>query len=337
MAQSFKNAFAAALEEAAKKKLDPVGQADADIDNDGDVDSSDEYLHNRRKAIKKSMKNEEAELDEGIAGAAMGALGGYLGGKAVQNAAGVAAGGLARKAGASIAKAADIGLKTRKLAPKIGAGIGAVAGHQATKKNEIKEAEIDEAAPKAPKIDKGKAKGSISATGLRGKGMKKFDVNVAVNKNGKFEFRITDEQGKFQTVNIKKAASMLGESLEDLDSLADLREEHGVEVFEAAEAMLEEQGISFEDLSEEEIVEFIGAIARGIKRQTIDRVTTSGRTARLNRQADKDEKKTAKVNAYNAAKNRARDAKAAKKKVTGPSTGDKVRSAASAAKKKIMQ
>ena len=44
-------------------KLDPVGKADADIDNDGDTDSSDEYLHKRRKAIKKSMKTEET-VDE---------------------------------------------------------------------------------------------------------------------------------------------------------------------------------------------------------------------------------------------------------------------------------
>ena len=36
--------------------LDPVGKADADIDNDGDVDSSDKYLHARRKAISKAMK-----------------------------------------------------------------------------------------------------------------------------------------------------------------------------------------------------------------------------------------------------------------------------------------
>ena len=49
------------------KKLDPVGKADADIDNDGDVDKSDKYLHARRKKIskvigakKKGMK-EEAE------------------------------------------------------------------------------------------------------------------------------------------------------------------------------------------------------------------------------------------------------------------------------------
>ena len=29
-----------------KKKLDPVGKEDDDVDNDGDVDSSDEYLRN---------------------------------------------------------------------------------------------------------------------------------------------------------------------------------------------------------------------------------------------------------------------------------------------------
>ena len=38
------------------KKLDPVGEEDADIDNDGDTDKSDKYLHNRRKAIGKAMK-----------------------------------------------------------------------------------------------------------------------------------------------------------------------------------------------------------------------------------------------------------------------------------------
>lgn len=46
------------LGEMRKKQMDPVGKADADIDNDGDVDSSDKYLHNRRKAIAKSMKKE---------------------------------------------------------------------------------------------------------------------------------------------------------------------------------------------------------------------------------------------------------------------------------------
>ena len=42
-------------------KLDPVGQADADIDNDGDVDSSDKYLKNRRKKISKAIKGKEVK------------------------------------------------------------------------------------------------------------------------------------------------------------------------------------------------------------------------------------------------------------------------------------
>jgi hypothetical protein len=35
--------------------MDPVGQEDADIDNDGDTDKSDKYLHKRRKAISKAI------------------------------------------------------------------------------------------------------------------------------------------------------------------------------------------------------------------------------------------------------------------------------------------
>ena len=42
--------------------LDPVGKEDDDIDNDGDVDNSDKYLHKKRKAIGKAMgKDEECE------------------------------------------------------------------------------------------------------------------------------------------------------------------------------------------------------------------------------------------------------------------------------------
>ena len=49
---------------AAKKKFDD--RKDKDIDNDGDVDSSDKYLHKRRKAIGKAMQSEGVpnELDE---------------------------------------------------------------------------------------------------------------------------------------------------------------------------------------------------------------------------------------------------------------------------------
>ena len=39
------------------EELDPVGKEDEDINNDGKVDSSDDYLKNRRKEIAKSMAN----------------------------------------------------------------------------------------------------------------------------------------------------------------------------------------------------------------------------------------------------------------------------------------
>ena len=52
-----------------KKKLDPVGKEDGDVDNDGDKDSSDSYLMNRRRAVAKAMgkkmkKEETEELEE---------------------------------------------------------------------------------------------------------------------------------------------------------------------------------------------------------------------------------------------------------------------------------
>ena len=54
--------------EAAKKikKLDPVGKEDEDIDNDGDKDKSDGYLHNRRKKIASAMEAVDPNA-EGIA------------------------------------------------------------------------------------------------------------------------------------------------------------------------------------------------------------------------------------------------------------------------------
>ena len=48
--------------EAKKKRLDPVGKEDDDIDNDGDSDKTDSYLRNRRAAIGKAIK--EASDDE---------------------------------------------------------------------------------------------------------------------------------------------------------------------------------------------------------------------------------------------------------------------------------
>lgn len=68
--------MARAYEEVNEKKLDPVNHSalkkdfkdreDKDIDNDGDTDKSDEYLHKRRKAVSKAVKGETATMNPKI-------------------------------------------------------------------------------------------------------------------------------------------------------------------------------------------------------------------------------------------------------------------------------
>jgi len=64
---SLESSILAVWQEAAKKqeKLDPVGKEDDDVDNDGDVDSSDKYLAKRRKAISKAIKKDEGAMKRG--------------------------------------------------------------------------------------------------------------------------------------------------------------------------------------------------------------------------------------------------------------------------------
>ena len=75
--QEYKNDKMVALKEAIKneirsilsEKMDPVGKEDDDINNDGKVDKTDDYLANRRKAVskaigKKSVKEEDEDDDD---------------------------------------------------------------------------------------------------------------------------------------------------------------------------------------------------------------------------------------------------------------------------------
>jgi hypothetical protein len=48
------------------KKLDPVGQEDKDINNDGKTDGTDKYLMNRRKAVSKAIAKKRGKVKEGF-------------------------------------------------------------------------------------------------------------------------------------------------------------------------------------------------------------------------------------------------------------------------------
>ena len=43
------------------EKMDPVGEEDDDVNNDGKTDSTDDYLKNRREAIGKAIEGEDDE------------------------------------------------------------------------------------------------------------------------------------------------------------------------------------------------------------------------------------------------------------------------------------
>ena len=49
-----------------EKKMDPVGQEDGDINNDGKKDGTDKYLMKRRKAIGKAIAKKRGKVKEGF-------------------------------------------------------------------------------------------------------------------------------------------------------------------------------------------------------------------------------------------------------------------------------
>ena len=48
------------------EKMDPVGQEDGDINNDGKKDGTDKYLASRRKAIGKAIAKKRGKVKEGF-------------------------------------------------------------------------------------------------------------------------------------------------------------------------------------------------------------------------------------------------------------------------------
>lgn len=68
--KSFRKYMSEGLDPVNKKALKGKhkDRKDQDLDNDGDVDSSDQYLHKRRKAISKAVTNEAEEVQEGESG-----------------------------------------------------------------------------------------------------------------------------------------------------------------------------------------------------------------------------------------------------------------------------
>ena len=48
------------------EKMDPVGQEDGDINNDGKKDKTDKYLMNRRKAVSKAIAKKRGKVKEGF-------------------------------------------------------------------------------------------------------------------------------------------------------------------------------------------------------------------------------------------------------------------------------
>lgn len=75
----------AALMSPVSEKMDPVGKEDPDVNNDGKVNKTDDYLLNRRKAIKKAItKKKGGKIDEGFKDKLKGAIVGVLGTLGVQ-------------------------------------------------------------------------------------------------------------------------------------------------------------------------------------------------------------------------------------------------------------
>ena len=281
-----------------KKHLDPVGQEDSDVDNDGDVDSSDKYLKKRRKAISKAIAKEDVEQVDELSRETLGSYS---------------------------AKASDArghkGLSTKKVDNRY-TGV-ARAADKLDKKN--REA-VEEIAPAADGLAALTARRLDRDKKLRNKSdsvEEDMSVHLSMNKDG-----------KSYTVKKEKTGGRLkkGESISDthVDDLKD----SGVKVHheeveqgdmiteEMVDFLIEMSDEEFEELinesTQEELDEILGALARGagnlIKKGVqagAQRMSVQGRADAAERKTEKLAAKTQKVQDKMAARKKLGQQKAA--------------------------
>ncbi len=64
MFEAYRSKFNKPAAQVVTESLDPVGQEDADINNDGKVDATDDYLKKKREAIAHSIESEKKKQSE---------------------------------------------------------------------------------------------------------------------------------------------------------------------------------------------------------------------------------------------------------------------------------
>lgn len=308
MGDQMKNAFLAALEELEEKKLDPVGQEDGDVDNDGDKDDSDDYILRRRKAIKRAMAKEEAErLDE------VGYMGRMPGDPAgpVHQIHGTNSKGEKKLVGRERGQDKEAALKNfhrnnphhkslykdftvRKEEVEMEEGVlGAIGGALAGGALGTKFA--------------GKAGGlAAKAAGLAGKGtVGKMAARAAGTMYAPAAGAALGGVMGDRLTRKRRNEDVDYDVFEPLNESEQLFFEENQEIIlEAVAEYIYEEGIDYEQLTEEELNELIGRMARAVGRAVTAPVkainnrvgiTQGGRTARDNRIADKQAAKNKKV------------------------------------------
>jgi len=299
--------FLAALSE---KKMDPVGHEDGDVDNDGDEDESDQYILNRRKAIKKAIQKEEAKLDQNDSYYAyQDAKDKYQKdnpGKDFERAPEhhkqkyihpeMKKRGFVKSGSRWVREEVD--LDEGIFGAGLGAGLGKMVG--------------DNLAKSAGSLATKAAKSVASKSPVYGK--LATDALGGADKIGKAVTKYTPAAGAaVGAVAGHKATRRNRREDVDYDEFAPLTEaeelfieENQDLVFEAVSELLYEENIDWQELTEEELNELIGRMARAINNRI--GITRAGRTERDKRKAQKTLDKAVAIRQRTQAKQDRRDA-----------------------------